>query len=172
MPERLAALIAERQPCVVLTGAGGLHAILDIAIDGADQIAPDGWLIKGGGRAHTREKFVAAATTRFVCIADHTKQVATLGRFPLPVEVIPMARAHVTRALAALGGTPKLREGFVTDNGNVIVAVHGLAIADPVGLERTIDGIVGVVTSGLFAARGADVLLVGTPDGVRERRRP
>jgi ribose 5-phosphate isomerase A len=147
-------------------------ASLPVYIDGADEIDPGFAMIKGGGGALTREKIVAAVAATFVCIADHTKQVATLGRFPLPVEVVPMARAHVTRALARLGGTPKLRDGFVTDNGNVILDVHGLSITDPVGLERAIDGIVGVVTNGLFAARGADVLLLGTPDGVRELRRP
>lgn len=147
-------------------------ASLPVYIDGADEIDAGFSMIKGGGGALTREKIVAAVAAKFVCIADHTKQVATLGRFPLPVEVVPIARAHVSRALARLGGTPKLREGFVTDNGNVIVDVHGLAITDPVGLERAIDGIVGVVTNGLFAARGADVLLLGTPDGVRELRRP
>jgi ribose 5-phosphate isomerase A len=144
---------------------------LPVYIDGADEIDPGFCMIKGGGGALTREKIVAAVAQTFVCIADHTKQVATLGRFPLPVEVIPMARAHVTRELAKLGGRPELRAGFVTDNGNVIVDVHGLAITDPVALERAIDGIVGVVTNGLFAARGADVLLLGTPEGVHESRR-
>jgi len=144
---------------------------LPVYVDGADEIDPGFCMIKGGGGALTREKIVAAVAQTFICIADHTKQVATLGRFPLPVEVIPMARAYVTRELAKLGGAPKLREGFVTDNGNVIVDVHGLAIKDPVGFERTVNGIVGVVTNGLFAVRGADVLLLGTPQGVRESRR-
>ena len=144
---------------------------LSVYVDGADEVDPGLCMIKGGGGALTREKIVAAVARTFVCIADHTKQVATLGRFPLPVEVIPMARAHVTRELAKLGGTPKLREGFVTDNGNVIIDVHGLSIADPAAFERTVDGIVGVVTNGLFAARGADVLLLGAPDGVRELQR-
>jgi ribose 5-phosphate isomerase A len=144
---------------------------LSVYVDGADEIDAGFCMIKGGGGALTREKIVAAVARTFVCIADHSKRVATLGRFPLPVEVIPMARAHVMRELARLGGTPKLRDGFVTDNGNVIVDVHGLTITDPVGLERTIDGIAGVVTNGLFAARGADVLLLGTPDGVQESRR-
>jgi ribose 5-phosphate isomerase A len=145
---------------------------LSVYVDGADEVDPGFCMIKGGGGALTREKIVAAVAQTFVCIADHTKQVATLGRFPLPVEVIPMARAYVARELVKLGGTPKLREGFVTDNGNVIIDVHGLSIADPVAFERTVNGIVGVVTNGLFAARGADVLLLGTPDGVRESRRP
>jgi ribose 5-phosphate isomerase A len=141
---------------------------LSVYVDGADEIDGGFSMIKGGGGALTREKIVAAVAQTFVCIADHSKLVATLGRYPLPIEVIPMARAQVARALAKLGGMPRLREGFVTDNGNVIIDVHGLAIADPVAFERTLDGIVGIVTNGLFAARGADVLLLGTPDGVRE----
>jgi ribose 5-phosphate isomerase A len=140
---------------------------IPVYIDGADEVDPSLAMIKGGGGALTREKIVAAVGRRFVCIADASKQVPVLGRFPLPVEVIPMARAQVARALVALGGRPVLREGFVTDNGNVILDVHGLSITDPVGLEGTIDAIVGVVTVGLFARRGADVLLVGTDQGVR-----
>ncbi len=142
-----------------------------IYIDGADEIDAGFHMIKGGGAALTREKIVAAVAQRFVCIADGSKRVDVLGRFPLPVEVIPMARSHVTRELARLGGQPKWREGVVTDNGNVILDVHGLRIVDPVALEATINQIVGVVTNGLFAARGADVLLLGTADGVRESRR-
>jgi ribose 5-phosphate isomerase A len=115
----------------------------------------------------TREKIVAAVAETFVCICDASKRVPVMGRFPLPVEVIPMSRAHVGRELAKLGGTPKLREGFVTDNGNLILDVHGLSITDPVGLEDRINQIVGVVTNGLFARRGADVLLLATQDGVR-----
>ena len=144
---------------------------LSVYVDGADEIDGGFSMIKGGGGALTREKIVAAVAHTFVCIADHTKLVSTLGRYPLPVEVIPMARAYVARELTKLGGTPRLREGFVTDNGNVIIDVHGLSIADPVAFERTVNGIVGVVTNGLFAARGADVLLLGTPEGVRESRR-
>jgi len=144
---------------------------LPVYIDGADEIDPGFHMIKGGGAALTREKIIAAVATTFVCIADANKQVEVLGRFPLPVEVIPMARSHVMRGLAKLGGEPRWREGTVTDNGNVIVDVHGLTIADPVAFERTVNGIVGVVTNGLFAARGADVLLLGTADGVRESRR-
>ncbi len=144
---------------------------LAVYVDGADEIDPGFAMIKGGGGALTREKIVAAVARTFVCIADHSKQVAVLGRFPLPVEVIPLARAQVARQLAALGGTPRLRENFVTDNGNVILDVHGLSIAEPVALERTLNDIVGVVTNGLFAARGADILLVGAPEGVRELRR-
>jgi ribose 5-phosphate isomerase A len=146
-------------------------ATLSVYVDGADEIDAGFSMIKGGGGALTREKIVAAVARRFVCIADHTKLVARLGRFPLPVEVIPMARSHAMRELAKLGGTPRVREGFVTDNGNVIVDVHGFEITDPVAVERAVNDIVGVVTNGLFAMRGADVLLLGTPDGVRETRR-
>ena len=145
---------------------------LAVYIDGADEIDQRFSMIKGGGGALTREKIVAAVAQTFVCIADHSKLVDVLGRFPLPVEVIPMARAQVARRLSGLGGTPRLREGFQTDNGNFILDVHGLRITDAPALERHIDGIVGVVTNGLFACRGADVLLLGTPDGVRETRRP
>lgn len=145
---------------------------LPVYIDGADEIDGSFSMIKGGGAALTREKIVAAVARQFVCIADESKRVDVLGRFPLPVEVIPMARRYVARRLAELGGEPRWREGVVTDNGNVILDVHGLRITDPVGLETAIDGIVGVVTNGLFAKRGADVLLLGTTDGVIESRRP
>lgn len=123
-------------------------------------------MIKGGG-ALTREKIVAAVAKSFVCICDSSKLVATMGKFTLPVEVIPMARAHVARELAKLGGTPVLREGFVTDNGNLILALKGLEISDPKGVEAKINQITGVVTNGLFAIRPADVLLLGTAGGVR-----
>ncbi|HOX90123.1 MAG TPA: ribose-5-phosphate isomerase RpiA [Burkholderiaceae bacterium] len=151
-----------------------LNEVADIAVyvDGADEIDPGFAMIKGGGGALTREKIVAAVARQFVCIADASKLVSTLGRFPLPVDVIPMARAYVARELARLGGRPVLREGFVTDNGNLILDVHGLTITDPAGLEARITAIAGVVSCGLFAARGADVLLLGTPDGVRLTRRP
>jgi ribose 5-phosphate isomerase A len=144
---------------------------LGVYVDGADEIDAGFAMIKGGGGALTREKIVAAVARTFVCIADQSKLVGALGRFPLPVEVIPMARTHVARQLAALGGEPRLRAGFTTDNGNLILDVHGLAITAPAELETRIDGIVGVVTNGLFARRGADVLLLGTPQGVRETRR-
>ncbi|MCL2345316.1 MAG: ribose-5-phosphate isomerase RpiA [Desulfobulbus sp.] len=140
---------------------------IPVYVDGADEIDGGLNMVKGGGGALTREKIVAAVAATFVCIADASKQVATLGRFPLPVEVIPMARAHVARELAKLGGRPMLREGFVTDNGNLILDVHGLAISDPKGLEARINQIAGVVTNGLFAIRPADVLLLGTASGVR-----
>ena len=142
---------------------------LDLYIDGADEATPARQLIKGGGGALTREKIIASAARRFVCILDDSKMVATLGRFPLPVEVIPLARALVARALTARGGRPVWREGFVTDNGNHILDVHGLVITDPVALERELNQICGVVTVGLFAIRRADVLLIGTPEGVETR---
>jgi ribose 5-phosphate isomerase A len=145
---------------------------MPVYVDGADEIDAGFSMIKGGGGALTREKIVAAVADRFICIADASKRVEVLGRFPLPVEVIPMGRAYVTRELAALGGAPRLREGFVTDNGNLILDVHGLSIRDPVALEDAINRIAGVVTVGLFARRGADLLLLGTPDGVVEFRRP
>ncbi len=140
---------------------------LPVYIDGADEITEQLAMIKGGGGALTREKIVAAAAGKFVCIADASKLVPALGRFPLPVEVIPMARAYVARQLAGLGGQPRERAGFVTDNGNLILDVSGLSIPDPAGLEERINNIVGVVTSGLFARRPADVLLLGAPQGVR-----
>jgi len=140
---------------------------LPIYVDGADEINAAMQMIKGGGGALTREKIVAAVADMFVCIADQSKRVDVLGRFPLPVEVIPMALRHVLRQLAAIGGTPVLREGFVTDNGNLIVDVAGLEIVDAVGLETRINQIVGVVTNGLFASRPADVCLLGTAAGVQ-----
>lgn len=140
---------------------------IPVYVDGADEIDDGLNMIKGGGGALTREKIVAAVADRFICIADASKLVDTLGKFPLPVEVIPMARAHVIRELEKLGGLPQLREGFVTDNGNQIVDVRGLLIHDPKGLEAKINQIVGVVTNGLFAMRPADLLLLGTSEGVR-----
>ncbi len=139
----------------------------DVYVDGADEIEPGMAMIKGGGAALTREKIVAAVARTFVCIVDDSKLVDVLGRFPLPVEVIPMARAHVARELAKLGGRPVWREGCVTDNGNHILDVHGLRIEDPIGLEQTVNGIAGVVTVGIFGMRGADVLIAGTDAGVR-----
>ncbi|EKE69933.1 ribose-5-phosphate isomerase RpiA [Gallaecimonas xiamenensis] len=142
---------------------------LSVYVDGADEINGQNHMIKGGGAALTREKIVAAVADKFICIVDDTKTVEVLGTFPLPVEVIPMARSHVARELVKLGGDPVYREGVVTDNGNVILDVHNLHITDPVALEAQINAIVGVVTNGLFAARGADVVLVGTQDGVKIR---
>jgi ribose 5-phosphate isomerase A len=144
---------------------------IPIYVDGADEIDASLAMIKGGGGALTREKIVAAVAQTFVCIADASKKVEVLGQFPLPVEVIPMARNYLARELARLGGTPRLRQDFVTDNGNQILDVHGLRITDPVALERQINGWPGVVTVGLFAARGADILLLAAPGGVQVTRR-
>ncbi|QTH72394.1 ribose-5-phosphate isomerase RpiA [Pseudoalteromonas xiamenensis] len=138
---------------------------LDVYIDGADEINGLNEMIKGGGAALTREKIVAAVAKKFVCIVDNTKHVNTLGRFPLPVEVIPMARSYVGRELVKLGGDPLYRQGVVTDNGNVILDVHNLEISQAKALETRINQIVGVVTNGLFAERGADVVITGTPEG-------
>jgi ribose 5-phosphate isomerase A len=140
---------------------------LELYVDGADETDRHRRLIKGGGGALTREKIVAAASRRFVCIVDESKVVDVLGRFPLPVEVIPMARSYVSRQMVKLGGQPLWRENVVTDNGNQIIDVHGLTILDPIALENTINGIAGVVSVGLFAKRSAEVVLVGGPNGVR-----
>jgi ribose 5-phosphate isomerase A len=140
---------------------------LGVYVDGADESNRHLHLVKGGGGALTREKIVAAASRKFVCIADESKLVDVLGKFPLPVEVIPMARSYVARELVKLGGRPELRAGFTTDNGNVILDVHDLNILNPVEFEQKLNNIVGVVTNGLFARRPADVLLLGTPAGVK-----
>ncbi len=145
---------------------------LDVYVDGADESNRALQLIKGGGGALTREKIVAAASASFVCIADDSKLVDVLGAFPLPVEVIPMAQRLVADALRGLGGEPVLREGFTTDNGNVILDVRGLSITDPVGLETEINQITGVVTNGLFARRPADILILGTDSGTEILERP
>jgi ribose 5-phosphate isomerase A len=167
--ERSSALLREQGIAVL-----GLDAAGDIPVyvDGADEIDPGLRMVKGGGGALTREKIVAAACDRFVCIVDESKQVASLGRFPLPIEVIPMALPLVERWVRQLGGTPRLRAGFTTDNGNQILDVAGLTIDDPVALEETINQWPGVVTVGLFARRGADLALVAGAQGVREVRRP
>ena len=140
---------------------------LDLYIDGADEATKHRHLIKGGGGALTREKIVAAASRRFICIVDETKLVPTLGRFPLPIEVIPMAQSYVARQMVKARGQPILREGFVTDNGNHILDVHNLKIANPVELETRFNQIPGVVTVGIFANRPADVLLIGSASGVK-----
>jgi ribose 5-phosphate isomerase A len=156
----------------------GIHIVdlnsvseLDIYVDGADEVTEHLAMVKGGGGALTREKIVAAVARKFICIADGSKLVPVLGKFPLPVEVIPMARSYVARELVKLGGQPQLRQGFTTDNGNIILDVLGMRILNPVELEDRINGIVGVVTNGLFARRGADVLLLGTENGVTTTRR-
>ncbi len=140
---------------------------LDLYVDGADEATKHRHLIKGGGGALTREKIVAAASRRFVCIIDETKLVPTLGKFPVPIEVIPMAQSYVARQMFKAGGQPILREGFVTDNGNHILDVHNLKIANPLELETRFNQIAGVVTVGIFANRPADVLLIGSVSGVK-----
>ena len=141
---------------------------LDIYVDGADEINPQKMMIKGGGAALTREKIVAALAKTFICIVDRSKQVDVLGStFPLPIEVIPMARSQVARKLVSLGGAPEYREGVVTDNGNVILDVHNFVILNPVEMEKTLNNVAGVVTNGIFALRGADIVIVGTPDGAK-----
>ncbi|ARC19101.1 ribose-5-phosphate isomerase RpiA [Vibrio parahaemolyticus] len=140
---------------------------LDVYVDGADEINHAREMIKGGGAALTREKIVAAISEKFVCIVDDTKAVDVLGQFPLPVEVIPMARSYVARELVKLGGDPAYREGVVTDNGNIILDVHNMQITNPKEMEDKINGIAGVVTVGLFAHRGADVVITGTPEGAK-----
>jgi ribose 5-phosphate isomerase A len=145
-----------------LNNVGGM----DIYVDGADEITEHLHMLKGGGGALTREKIVAAVAKKFICICDETKFVPVMGKFPLPVEVLPMARSQVAREIVKLGGQPKLRD-FTTDNGNVILDVHNLTISDPVAFEAKLNQIVGVVTNGLFAARSADVLLLATAEGVK-----
>lgn len=151
-------------PVVDLNSAGDLP----IYVDGADEANQHRQLIKGGGGALTREKIVAAASRSFLCVVDDTKLVTVLGKFPLPVEVIPMARSYVARKLTAMGGQPAWRQGFVTDNGNVILDVHNLTVLDPIALEGEINQIVGVVANGLFARRAADVMLVAKDHGVEK----
>jgi ribose 5-phosphate isomerase A len=171
--DRIAGAVSSSEASTRRLEAHGIRVVdlneageLGLYVDGADEATRRLHLVKGGGGALTREKIVAAAARRFVCIVDDQKLVERLGRFPLPVEVIPMARRHVAGQLARLGGTPAWREGFVTDNGNHILDVHGLAIDDPVALEGEINQLAGVVTVGLFARRPADLLLVGTSAGV------
>ena len=174
MRSRVAAVVSSSEQTTRRLRERGL-AVLDaneveslaVYIDGADEIDHRGYMIKGGGGALTREKIVADLAERFICIADESKLVPTLGRFPLPVEVIPMAHSLVARRLRALGGEPRLREGFLTDNGCVILDVHGMAIADPPAIERELSQWPGVVTIGVFARNRASVCLLGTPDGVR-----
>lgn len=151
---------------VDLNNTGGL----DLYVDGADEFDPHRRLIKGGGGALTREKIVAAASRKFVCIVDQSKCVSILGSFPLPIEVIPMARSMVARKMVAMGGQPEWREGFVTDNGNWIIDVHNLDLVDPVETEKAINNIPGVVTCGLFALRPADVVLVAGSKGIDQIR--
>lgn len=150
-------------PVLDLNSAGDIP----LYVDGADEANDLLQLIKGGGGAMTREKIVAAASRKFICIADESKKVDILGAFPLPVEVIPMGRSYVARQLVKLGGNPELRTGFTTDNGNIILDVHNLEILEPINMEQSINNIPGVVTVGLFAMRPADLLILGTPEGPR-----
>ncbi len=173
MPERVAGAVSSSEASTRRLAAHGIPVLdlnqtgdLDVYVDGADEATRQLHLIKGGGAALTREKIVAGASQRFVCIVDDLKLVERLGRFPLPVEVIPMAREFVARQLVRLGGRPVWRESVVTDNGNHILDVHDLAIADPVALESAMNQVPGIVTVGLFALRPADVLVVGTASGV------
>ncbi len=173
MKARIAGAVASSEDTRMRLERHGIRVVdlntvsdLPVYIDGADEITAEMHMIKGGGGALTREKIVAAVARKFVCIADASKWVDVLGRFPLPIEVIPMAQAHAERALVDLGGRPVLRQGFVTDNGNLILDVHGLQILDPVDLEGRINQLAGVVTCGLFARRPADVCLLGTENGV------
>lgn len=176
--DRIAGAVSSSEASTRLLRAAGIQVMdlntagnLELYVDGADEATRHRQLIKGGGGALTREKIVAAASDRFVCIVDDSKLVDVLGRFPLPVEVIPMARSLVARKLLKLGGQPVWREGVVTDNGNVILDVHNLEIVDPVALETEINQIPGVVTVGLFARRAADVLLVAGDAGVERIER-
>jgi ribose 5-phosphate isomerase A len=173
--KRIEAAVSSSEATTDRLKAVGIHVrelnhagTLDLYIDGADEFDAHRRLIKGGGGALTREKIVAGASRKFVCIADESKQVGVLGRFPLPVEVIPMGRSFVARQLVALGGQPELREGFTTDNGNVILDVHNMDLIDPVAMEQRINNIPGVVTCGLFAIRPADKVLMATASGVVE----
>jgi len=176
--DRVAATVASSEATQKRLAGHGIKVLdlndvtsMPVYVDGADEITSKLEMVKGGGGALTREKIVAAVAGKFVCVCDASKLVNVLGKFPLPVEVIPMARAYVAREIVKLGGQPRLREGFVTDNGNVILDVHGWQIADPAGLETTLNGIVGVVTNGLFARRSADLLLLATPEGVQQLTR-
>lgn len=166
---KIEGVVASSEASATLLRAEGIEVMelnnvgdLPIYVDGADEATKHGYLIKGGGGALTREKIVAQASEKFICIADDSKLVDVLGEFPLPVEVIPMARSMVARYLVDLGGQPEYRAGFVTDNGNIILDVHNMRIVDPKTLESQLNGMPGVVTNGLFAHRGADVMLFGS----------
>jgi len=170
---RIEAAVSSSEATTRLLQAGGIEVVdlnqtggLDVYIDGADEFDAHRRLIKGGGGALTREKIVAAASKTFVCIADQSKQVNVLGAFPLPLEVIPLARSLVARKMVALGGQPEWREGFTTDNGNWILDIHNMDLIDPVSMEKTINNLAGVVTCGLFALRPADLVLIATEDGI------
>jgi ribose 5-phosphate isomerase A len=175
---RIDGAIASSEKTAERLKANGIRVIdlnsvseIPVYVDGADEITEHMAMIKGGGGALTREKIVAAVARKFICIADESKLVGVLGKFPLPVEVLPMARSYVGREMVKLGGRPELRQGFTTDNGNLIIDVYGLSIMKPLELEGEINQIAGVVTCGLFARRGADVALLGTPGGVKTLKR-
>lgn len=168
------AAVASSEASAARLAGHGIHCLdlnsvaeIDVYVDGADEVGPDKSLIKGGGGALTREKIVAASSAEFVCIVDEGKLVDVLGAYPLPIEVIPMARGLVARAVVALGGEPVYRDGFVTDNGNIILDVHGLQITDPHSFESQLNNIVGVVANGVFAAQAAHVVVVAAASGVR-----
>jgi len=172
---RIEAAVSSSEATTRLLKAGGIQVLdlnqtggLDVYIDGADEFDLHRRLIKGGGGALTREKIIAAASKKFVCIADQSKQVKVLGTYPLPVEVIPLARSLVARKMIALGGQPEWREGFTTDNGNWILDIHNLDLVDPIDMEKAINNLAGVVTCGLFALRPADLVLIATQEGVRQ----
>jgi len=172
---RIEAAVSSSEATTRLLETGGIQVLdlnqtggLDVYIDGADEFDTHRRLIKGGGGALTREKIVAAASKTFVCIADESKQVNILGAFPLPVEVIPLARSLVARKMVALGGQPEWRQGFTTDNGNWILDVHNLDLVNPVQMEKTINNLAGVVTCGLFALRPADLVLIATGEGIKQ----
>jgi ribose 5-phosphate isomerase A len=172
---RIEAAVSSSEATSRLLKDGGIQVVdlnqtggLDVYIDGADEFDAHRRLIKGGGGALTREKIVAAASRQFVCIADESKRVNVLGAFPLPLEVIPLARSLVARKMVALGGQPEWREGFTTDNGNWILDIHNLDLLDPVKMENTINNLAGVVTCGLFAQRPADLVLIATEGGITQ----
>lgn len=172
---RLEAAVSSSEATTALLQSIGVEVLelnhsgtLDLYVDGADEFDPHRRLIKGGGGALTREKIVAAASRKFVCIVDESKKVGVLGKFPLPVEVIPMARSFVARQLVAMGGQPELREGFISDNGNLILDVHNMDLVDPVDIEKRLNNLPGVVTNGLFALRPADIVLMASAQGVQE----
>jgi ribose 5-phosphate isomerase A len=175
---RIDGAVASSEKTAERLRANGIHVIdlnsvseIPVYVDGADEITEHMSMIKGGGGALTREKIVAAVARKFICIADESKLVGVLGKFPLPIEVLPMARSHVGREMVKLGGRPELRQGFTTDNGNIIIDVYGLTIMKPMEMESEINQIAGVVTCGLFARRGADVALLGTAQGVKTLKR-
>ena len=175
---RIEGAVASSEKTAERLRANGIHVIdlnsvseIPVYVDGADEITEHMSMIKGGGGALTREKIVAAVARKFICIADESKLVGVLGKFPLPIEVLPMARSHVGREMVKLGGRPELRQGFTTDNGNIIIDVYGLTIMKPMEMEAEINQIAGVVTCGLFARRGADVALLGTAQGVKTLKR-